>query len=92
MTLNAFVWYDKIDKVYMRDSVVFDRSTRAVCRGYLQSFIQNKMMNPKEFNLVKIGTFDDETAEFKPIFPPEVIDPNIVFDKPAVADGEESDI
>lgn len=80
MKLNVFCWYDKVDKVYMRDSIVADRSTRAVSRGYLQVFEQNRKMNYKEFELHKIGEFDDETAEFIPCN--EVIDPTIVYDKP----------
>ena len=48
MKLNVFCWYDKVDKVYMRDSIVADRSTRAVCRGYLQAFEQNRKMNYME--------------------------------------------
>lgn len=80
MKLNVFCWYDKIDKVYMRDSIVADRSTRAVCRGYLQAFEQNRKMNYKEFELHKIGEFDDETAELVPCN--EIIDPTIVYAKP----------
>lgn len=91
MKLNVFCWYDKIDKVYMRDSIVADRSTRAVCRGYLQTFEQNRKMNYKEFELHKIGEFDDETAEFIPCN--EVIDPTIVYDKPDTAqENVEQDI
>lgn len=81
MKLNVFCWYDKIDKVYMRDSVVVDRSTRAVCRGYLNSFQKNKMMNFKEFSLVQIGEFDDETGVLNSFGAPVEIDPTIVFDK-----------
>lgn len=81
MKLNVFCWFDKIDKVYMRDSVVVDRSTRAVCRGYLQSFQKNKMMNFKEFSLVQIGEFDDETGTISAFTNPVEIDPTIVFDK-----------
>lgn len=81
MKLNVFCWYDKIDKVYMRDSVVVDRSTRAVCRGYLQSFQKNKMMNYKEFSLVQIGEFDDETGIINAFDKPVEVDPTIVFDK-----------
>lgn len=42
MKVKCFCWYDKVDEVYMRDSFVLDRSTRAVCRGYLASFEQKK--------------------------------------------------
>lgn len=80
MKLNVFCWYDKVDKVYMRDSILADRSIRAVCRGYLHSFESDRKMNFKEFELHKIGEFDDETAEFFPCN--EVIDPTIVYDKP----------
>lgn len=91
MILNVFCWYDKVDKVYMRDSIVADRSTRAVCRGYLQVFEQNRKMNFKEFELHKIGTFDDETAEFVPCN--DVVDPTIVYDKAQPEkDNEPTDI
>lgn len=81
MKLNVFCWYDKVDKVYMRDSVVVDRSTRAVCRGYLQSFQKNRMMNFKEFSLVQVGEFDDETGIINAFEKPVEVDPTIVFDK-----------
>lgn len=91
MKLNVFCWFDKIDKVYMRDSIVADRSTRAVCRGYLQAFEQNRKMNYKEFELHKIGEFDDDTGEFIPCN--EVIDPTIVYDKPDIStENVEQDI
>lgn len=82
MILHGFCWYDKVDKVYMRDSVTIDRSTRAVCRGYLQTFEQNRKMNYKEFSLCHIFDFDDETGVVVPVSPIEEIDPTIVFDKP----------
>lgn len=90
MKVKCFCWYDKIDEVYMRDSFVLDRSTRAVCRGYLASFEQNRKMNPKEFELVRVGDFDDETGEFSPCFPPEVIDPLQVYDRPKPEEGSDS--
>lgn len=90
MKVNVFCWYDKIDKVYMKDSIVSDRSTRAVCRGYLQVFEQNKKMNFKEYELYQIATFDDETGELVPM--KEVVDPTIVFEKPVVEENKEVDI
>lgn len=90
MKVNVFCWYDKVDQVYMKDSIVADRSLRAVCRGYLQAFEQNRKMNFKEFELHQIGKFDDETAEFVPMN--EVIDPTIVYDKPEVKENVETDI
>lgn len=92
MILGVYCWFDKVDKVYMPDSFVLDRSRRSVCRGYLQSFNQHKMMNPKEFSLCKTADFDDETGELKPIFPPEVVDPMIVFDKEDLSDNKEHDL
>lgn len=92
MKCNVFCWYDKIDKVYMKDSIVADRSTRAVCRGYLQAFDQNKKMNFKEFELVQLGVFDDESGAFEPINPPERIDPTIVYAQPDLSDGQEKDL
>lgn len=92
MVCNVFCWYDKVDKVYMKDSIVADRSTRAVCRGYLQAFEQNRKMNFKEFSLVQLGSFDDETGILIPFDPPKEIDPTIVFEKQDLSDGKEKEL
>lgn len=86
MKLSIFAWFDKIDKVYMKDSIVADRSIRAVCRGYLHAFEQDRKMNYKEFELHKIGEFDDESGSIVPCN--EVIEPTIVYDKPEVSEKE----
>ena len=67
MILHGFMWFDKVDSVFMRDSLVLDRSTRAVCRGYLQAFEQNRKMNFKEFSLNHVMDFDDETGAVTPL-------------------------
>jgi hypothetical protein len=91
MKLKVFCWYDKVDKVYMRDSILADRSTRSVCRGYLHAFEQDKKMNFKEFELHQIGVFDDESGFFESCN--EVIDPTIVYEKPSPEkEGVETDI
>lgn len=79
MILKAYVWFDKVDKVYMSDSFVCARSERAVCRGFLNEFSRDKKMNIKEYDLVKIGTFDDETGVFTALDSPAVVDYNQVY-------------
>lgn len=92
MRLVCTAIYDKIDKVYMRDSITLDRSLRSICRGYLNIFEQNRKMNYKEYELRKIGYFDDESGVFTPINPPETVDPTIVYDKPQPKEGEEVEL
>ena len=92
MKLVCTMIFDKIDKVYMRDSITLDRSLRSICRGYLNIFEQNRKMNFKEFELRKVGFFDDELGEFTPLNPPEIVDPTCVYDKPQPKEGEESEL
>lgn len=81
MIQHGFIWYDKVDKVYMTGSSMFSRSTRSVCRGFLQAFQDDKRMNPKEYELCHFCDFDDETGVLTPVSPIERVDPTIVFDK-----------
>lgn len=91
MLLNVFGWYDKVDKCLMFDSICANRSTRSVCRGYIDVFKNRKEMNPKEFELRKIATLDDETGEITPIFPNEVVDPSIVYERVEQTEGDVKD-
>lgn len=81
MELKAYMYYDKVDKVYLDRSIVFSRSERAVCRGYLQSFEQDKRMNPKEYELRFFGTFDDESGKWSLLPEPSVVDVMQVYEK-----------
>lgn len=75
----VFDWYDKVDKCYMSDMITFHRSPRSICRGYLQNFETNKKLNPKEFDLVVLGVFDDSTGTIKPFEKPFVLNPLMVY-------------
>ena len=35
---QMFAWYDKVDKVYMPDSILLNEFSRPVMRGFLTSF------------------------------------------------------
>lgn len=98
MLNGVFCWYDKIDKVYMPGTFMLNRSERAVCRGFLQEFERDKRMNPAEFSLYRIGTFDDETGQFVlgeyddntqfvKYDKPRQVDPSVVFAKQGATDG-----
>lgn len=91
MKLHVLAWYDKVDKCLMFDSVTANRSIRSVCRGYIDVFKSRKEMNPKEFELRKIGELDDETGQLIPVYPNEVIDPRIVYEKVEPTEGEVKD-
>lgn len=88
MLNGVFCWHDKVDELYMPDSVVLSRSERSVCRGYITAFTNDRKLNPVEFELVKIGTFDDETGVFTALSAPEVVNVNQVFAKPDSRSGE----
>lgn len=92
MKLGIFCWHDKVDGVYMPDSVMVDRSKRAVCRGYLQAFEQNKKLNFKEYELCQLGTIDDETGVISANKEPEVIDPKIVYAQEDLSDNKPHDL
>lgn len=77
--LFIFCWYDKIDKCYLQDSVRIHYSVRAICRGFLNEFEQNKKMNFNEFDLCTIGEFDEFTGVIKAYPEPVVLDPKIVY-------------
>ena len=87
MKQSLYVWYDKVDKTYNLSSATFSRSERAMCRGYLHAFEQDKRMNPKEYELRRIATFDDETGEFLGTENTKV-DPMIVYEKIDTSDGQ----
>ena len=86
--INVCVFYDEVDKVYLSDSITAHRSIRSICRGFLDVFDKNRRMNPKEFSLRRLGSFDDETGIFEPCSTPEVIDPRQVFAPIAETNGE----
>lgn len=77
--LFVFCWHDKVDKIYMQDSVRVHYSKRAMCRGYLMEFEQNKKMNPEEFELCVIGEFNEFTGVVTPYSEPEVLNPRAVY-------------
>lgn len=77
--LYVFCWFDKVDKLYLQDSVRVHYSKRAMCRGYLNEFEQNKKMNFNEFELCVIAEFNEETGLLDPYSSPEVLDPRIVY-------------
>lgn len=88
MKVSMYGWYDKVDKVYMPDSVMLARSERAVCRGYITAFMNDKKMNPAEYELVKYFDFDDETGKITDIQdPPLRIDPRQVYADANTTDG-----
>lgn len=87
MKHSLYVWFDKVDKTYMVGSAQFARSERAICRGYLASFEHDKRMNPKEFELRRIGAFDDETGEWL-LTENKVVDVMQVYERPESKDGQ----
>lgn len=88
MKLNVCMFYDKVDKCYQSDSISIHRSLRAICRGYLDVFDRNRRMNPKEFKLMQVAEFDDETGEFLTSGFPKEVDPTIVFQRVEKTDGK----
>lgn len=88
MINGVYGWYDKVDKIYMPDSMLLARSERAVCRGFLSAFQADKKMNPNEYELCKFGTFDDETGLFQVFETPVKVDPTVVFEKQPDTHGE----
>lgn len=91
MILKAFCWFDKVDKTYMSDSIMFARSERSVCRGYINAFEQDKKLNPAEYELIRFGTFDDETGEFFPELPPVSVDVKQVYAEQPDTKGDVKD-
>lgn len=81
MKLFIFCWYDKVDKTFIADSIRIHRSKRAMCRGFITEFEQNKKMNPKEFDLCVVGEFSEETGCIVPYSAPEILDPACVYEK-----------
>lgn len=72
---QIFAWYDKVDKVYMADSILLNEFSRPVMRGFLTSFERDRKMRIDEYALVKVGDFDSETGVITPLTAPEEIDP-----------------
>lgn len=91
MILKAYCWYDKVDKVYMADSFVLSRSERAVCRGFINEFSRDKKMNPAEFDLIHVGSFDDEKGVFTALKEPSVVDVNQVYAEQPNTNGSVAD-
>lgn len=79
MKLFIFCWYDKVDKTFIADSVRIHRSKRAMCRGFITEFEQNKKMNPKEFDLCVVGEFNEETGLIDSYSSPEILDVTCVY-------------
>lgn len=77
--LYVFVWHDKIDKTYLSDSIRIHPSKRAVCRGYIAEFENNKKMNPNEFELCVIGEYNEFTGTITAYDNPEVLNPKMVY-------------
>lgn len=90
MILKLYMWFDKIDKTFMSDSAMFARSERSVCRGYINAFQQDKKLNPAEYQLMRFGTFDDETGVFSLEKPVEV-DVNQVYSEQPNTRGDVKD-
>lgn len=91
MISGVFGWYDKVDKIYLPDSILLSRSERATCRGYLQSFANDKRMNAQEYELVRYGDFDDEKGAFSMYDVPKVVDVRQVFSQENLDDGRPHD-
>lgn len=86
MINKLYCWHDKVDKLFMPDSFMLSRSERAVCRGFLKTFETDKKLNPKEYELVCLGQFDDETGSLVPS-QPVVVNVNQIFDDSVPSDG-----
>lgn len=82
MILKAYCWFDKVDKTYLADSFLLHRSERSVCRGFLNQFEHDKKMNPKEYELYRVGFFDDETGKFEASVPVLVDVMQVYADQP----------
>lgn len=88
MKLGMYVMYDKIDKVYNTRTINFSRSERELCRAYLQQFEQDRKVNPAEYSLLKLGTFDDETCKFDLLPTPHEVDINQIYAPAKSENGE----
>ena len=81
--LQVFCWHDKVDGTYMPDSILLNRFQRPVFRGFLTQFERDRKMRIDEYELCKIGEFDDETGVLQALPIPEVLDPYAVLqDRP----------
>lgn len=86
--LQIFAWYDKVDKVYMPDSILLNEFSRPVKRGFLTSFERDRKMRIDEYDLVKVGDFDSATGVITPLTSPEVQDPYTVMQEVPDTKGE----
>lgn len=85
MIQGIYSSYDKVDKVY--GVFVLDRSERSVIRGFITQFERDKKINPKEYDLMCFGTFDDQSGKFELYPTPVKVDLKKVYaDVPADGD------
>lgn len=85
---QMFAWYDKVDKVYMPDSILLNEFSRPVMRGFLTSFERDRKMRIDEYALVKVGDFDSVTGVVTPLPSPEEIDPYQVLQEQPNTHGD----
>lgn len=77
MVKQIYMWYDKVDKTYLSDSIMVSDQRRSVCRGYIKAFENDRKMNPAEYELRCVGSVDLNSGEITSDV--EVVDPRIVY-------------
>lgn len=77
--IELFCWHDIVDEAYEASSVVVSDSRRKMARGFIKAFEQDKLLNPKEYELCCIGSLDENTGVITPYDKPIVINPAIVM-------------
>lgn len=87
-TVRLYAWYDKIDQTVLLGSLMCASSERSVCRGFLAAFEKDRKMNIKEYDLVCLGSIDEESGNIVPLPARRVVDYNQVFSGPVSVDGE----
>lgn len=87
-TVKLYAWYDKVDKTVLPGSLMASPSERSVCRGFISSFEKDRKMNIKEYELVCLGSIDEETGRITALPERRVVDYNCVYAPAVSTDGE----
>lgn len=71
MIMKLYTIYDVIAE---ECAPIFQAKTHGVARRKIVDLAKKEAINPKEYQLLYLGTFDSEKTELKPVEVPELID------------------
>lgn len=75
--MNLYTIYDKVAK---EAGPIFEAKNDGVALRQITDMVKNQAIKISEYHLVKLGTFDKETVEIKPLKSTEAIDMQPVAD------------